>query len=92
MGRCTVQLGLYKIFVHFKAFVHESIILLLPPHTCNAHTSAVLVHDYCAIYDSLPNPLSYSIHHTILVMAISCKGQGAPQCATARWRGASNSR
>jgi hypothetical protein len=36
-----------------------------------------LWHDYCAVYDPAPTPLLlYATHHTILVMEISCKGQG----------------
>ena len=35
----------------------------------------ILLHDYCAIYDPLPTTLLHAIDHTILVMAISCKGQ-----------------
>jgi len=73
------HLALYKILFYFEAFVHESIIRLLPPPTCIAHTIAILLHIYCAIYDALPTPLLYAIHHTILVMAISCKGQVSPQ-------------
>ena len=38
-------------------------------------TIAILVHDYCAVYASLSTPLLYAIPYTILVMAISCKGQ-----------------
>ena len=45
---------LQEIF-YFKAFVHESIILLLPPPTCTARTIAILVHVYFAIYDA-PRP------------------------------------
>ena len=47
----------------------------LPSPTCIARTNAILLHVYCAIYDALPTPLLYAIHHTILIMAISCKGQ-----------------
>jgi len=36
---------------------------------------AVLLHDSCAMHDPLSRPLSYAKHHTILVVAISCKGQ-----------------
>ena len=68
-------IGLYKIFVHFKAFLHESIITFIPPPTCNAHTIAILLHDYCAIYKPLPTSRLHAMHHTLLVMAISCKGQ-----------------
>ena len=53
--------------------------LLLPPPTRISHTIALLLHDYCAIYDPTPTPLVYSIHHTVLVMAISCKAQVNPR-------------
>jgi len=53
--------------------------LYLPPPTCTAYPIAILLHDYCAIY-APPSTLSlYAIHHTILGMAISCKGQLTPQ-------------
>ena len=58
--------------------MHESTILLLPPPTCIDHTTAILLHDYCAMYDSPPTFLVYTIHHIIfLAMAILCKGQAA---------------
>jgi len=47
----------------------------IPPPTCNAHTLAIVLQDYCAIYAPLPTPLLYATHHTILVIAISCRGQ-----------------
>ena len=71
-------LGLHKILFYFEAFAHESIILSLPPPTCIARTIATLLHVYCAIYDAPPTPLVYAIHNTILIMAISCKGQAYP--------------
>ena len=77
------QFGLYKILFHFETLVHESIILSLPPPTCIARTIAMLLHVYWAIYDAPPTPLVYAIHHTILAMAISFKGQGA--IGTARY-------
>jgi len=76
-GRESVAgVGLYQVFFHSEAFVHESIILWSLPPPCIARTIAVLVHVYCAIYDPPPTPLVYAIHHTISVMTISCKGQG----------------
>jgi len=51
-----------------------------PLHLHCPHTIAILLRDYCAIYDLSPAPLLGAIHHTILAMAISCKGQ----CDTAR--------
>ena len=67
--------GLHKIFLHSKAFLHQSIILLLPP------PSALLtrLQYYCTsdvqYTTPHPTPLVVAIHYTILAMAISCKGQ-----------------
>ena len=47
----------------------------MPPPSCKAYPIAILLHDYCAIYNPPTNPLVYAIHHTILTIAISCKGQ-----------------
>jgi len=69
------RLGLNKIFFYLAAFAHESTVFYCLPPICIAHTSAILLHDYCAIYDTPSTPLLYAIHRTILVMAISCKGQ-----------------
>jgi len=68
--------GLYKILFNFKAFVSEQrqSHFYCPP-TCNAHTIAILLHDYCASIRSPPTPHLYAVQHTILAMAISCKGQ-----------------
>jgi len=72
-----VNLELYKMLVDLEAFVHESIILLLPPSTCISQTFAMPLHCYCAIYDLPPRiPLCCAIHYTILIMTISSKGQG----------------
>ena len=67
--------GLHKMWFNCEAFVHESIICVLPPPTCIARTIAILLHVYSAVYDAPPNPVLYAIHHTVLAMAISCKGQ-----------------
>jgi len=80
--RCLgwLRVRLYKILFHFKALVWESFIRLLPPPTCAAYPIAILLHDHCAVYAYAPPadlPLVYAIRHTILVMAISCKGQAA---------------
>ena len=72
-----MQFSLYKLWFHFKSVLGESIILLLPPPTYKAYPIAILVHDHCAIYAPPPIPPSYTMHHTKLVMAISCKGQDA---------------
>jgi len=75
VGTVSPQLGLYTTFVHSKAFSHKSTVLLFPrpptlptrlPFDCKTiaqHTTP------------LPTLLLYAIHYTILVMAISCKGQ-----------------
>jgi len=39
-----IQVSLHKILIYFKALVWESIILLLPPPTCNAYPIAILLH------------------------------------------------
>ena len=70
-----VQIRLNKISFYFKALLCESIIRLLPPPTCIALTIAILLHVHCALYDAPPIPLVYAIHHTILGLAMSCKGQ-----------------
>ena len=69
---CVGVVGLYKKFIGFEAFVHESIVLLLHPPTYIAHAIAILSHDYCAIYALPQTPFVYAIDHTILVRAISC--------------------
>jgi len=38
---------------------------------------AIRLQFYCAIYDAPPTHLLYGIHHTISVMAISCKRQSS---------------
>jgi len=46
-----------------------------PPPSCKAYPIAMLLHDYCTIYNPRTSPLVYAIHHAILAIAISCKGQ-----------------
>ena len=78
------HLGLYHILFHFKACMWESIILLLPPPTCISRTIAILLHVYCAMHDAPPTLLLHAIYHTILVIAISCKSQSAPDMLNMR--------
>jgi len=47
----------------------------MAPFTCKAYPIATLMHGHCAIYAPPPTHPVYAIHHTILAMAISCKGQ-----------------
>ena len=68
--------------------MHESIIRVLPPPTCIARTIAIPLHVYSAVYDAPPTHLLYAIHHTVLPMAISCKGQVRDGSGRVRdWRG-----
>jgi len=54
-------LGVYKIFVYFESFVHESTIVCPPPPTCIAHPGAIPLHDYCAVYGP-PSDLLFVSH------------------------------
>jgi len=66
------QFGLYKIFVYFESFVHESIVLSFFRPGGIAHTvTIILLHDDWAIYDPRSTCLLYAMHHTILVITIS---------------------
>jgi len=65
----------YKIFIYFEAVVHESLILSSPTSTCIVHSGAIRLHDHLIVYDTLSDLPLYAIHHTILVISISCKGQ-----------------
>jgi len=58
--------------------VQESIIPFLPPPILIIHTTAILLRDFCAIYDLPPALPLYAIQYTILVMPISCK---EPTCS-----------
>jgi len=55
--------------------------------TCIAHTVAILLQYYCAIFDPLPTPRFHVIHPTILLMTISCKGQNIVWCIAYTGRG-----
>jgi len=46
----------------------------IAPPACIAHTVTLLLQNHCAIFDPSPTPRFYAIHHTILCIAISCKG------------------
>jgi len=60
-----------------NASLWESIILSSSTPTCKAYPIAILWHDRCAIYAPLPTTPLCVVHYTTLVMAISCKDQGA---------------
>jgi len=75
-GPCLLSVGLHKIFVHFKAILHYSIILVSPPPSA---LFTLLQYDCTTIAPythSPPTPPFYAIHHTILISATSCKGHG----------------
>ena len=72
---CEGQLSLHKILFHFKALLWESIISLLPLLTCKAYFLSYYCTTIAQYIPPTPTPSFYAIHHTILVMAISCKGQ-----------------
>jgi len=63
-----------QVFVCFKAFVHERIIPFLPLPICIAHPGA---HSTTIGQYMIPPPTSrlYAIHHTIMEITISRKGQ-----------------
>jgi len=50
----------------------------ITPPICIAHTTAILLHDVCAMQELFPTLPLYAIHHTLLVMTISCKCQTTP--------------
>jgi len=47
----------------------------IAPPTCIAHTVAILLQYYRATFHPLPTPRFHVMHHRILCIAISCKGQ-----------------
>jgi len=81
------------MFFYFEACVHDSTILPFPAPTCILPKIAyTLVQYYCTTIGigiigqyaarDPPSDLpfvchTYAIHHTILVITISCKGQAA---------------
>jgi len=67
------RIGLYKIFLYFDSFVHESIVLSFLPPICIGHTVAILLRASWAVYDPSSTSLLYALHHTILVKTISCE-------------------
>jgi len=85
-GIHTLPLGLYKMLFYFAACVHEIIILALPLPPALPALMQYYCTSYRAIYDAPPlTPLLYAIHHTILAMAIPCKGQATPCRYYASW-------
>ena len=77
-----LRLSLHKILFYLKTLLWETILLLLPPLTCKAYLIAIPLHGHCSIYAPPPTSLLYARQHTILMMAISCKGQSTTQPLT----------
>jgi len=69
------MLAFTRYLLTFNAFVNEPTIISLSPPARKAHTVAIVLRDYCARYTPPPTLRVYAIHHTILVIAISCEGQ-----------------
>ena len=70
------EVDLYKRFFYFGTLVHESIIHSLPPRPPALTTRLQYYCTHIAQSTILPPDLVlYAIYRTILVMAISCKGQ-----------------
>jgi len=79
------HISLYTILFHFKAVLWSLSSFDCHPPTCNAYRIAILLHAHChcAIYAPPPTLPLYAIHHTILLMAVSRKGQAAHQARLA---------
>jgi len=92
-GAVWPQFGLYKTFIYFEAYVHESIRCFATHHLCLGTPTPLITHTI-AQYIVSPRPLLYcNICHTILVMTISCKRQATMPacvrcwpCLTSLWR------
>ena len=67
-------LRLHKIFLPSRLLCTNQSTFCCPSPTCIAYRIAILLHDYCAVYPPT-TPILYAIHHTLLVMAVSCEGQ-----------------
>ena len=74
-SKVSQGLSLNKTLFYFKALLWESFVILLPPPAAKP----TLLQHYCTTIAQHtrrpPTPPFHAIHHTILVMAISCKGQ-----------------
>ena len=68
------RIGLYKTFFHFCVCKNQSSLYYLRPFRIT-HSTAIILHDVCVIYGLPPTLSLYALHHTMLVITISCKGQ-----------------
>jgi len=75
----------YTKYCFTSHILWESIIRLLPPHLQSLPYCNTISRLLRNIRFPPPNPHLYAIHHTILVMAISCRGRSAAaMCAVGR--------
>ena len=75
----AARVGLYKIFVLFEAFYQNQYYYSQTLPLFGHPTPSLHRIHYCAIQCFPSTILYYSACHTILVVAISCKGQPQPQ-------------
>jgi len=64
-----------KILLHFKAIVGVNHPFIVPLHLQSLPCCNTIARPLRYIYAPPTDPSFYAVHHTILVMAISCKGQ-----------------
>ena len=83
VGICNLKawaLALQNIIVSLQSFIvgvnHP---FIAPPHLQSLPYSNSIARPSCNIRPPT-DPLLYAIHHTVLAMAISCKGQRAAVC------------
>ena len=74
---CMAAWRLQDIVVLRGVCARTNHLFMAPPHS-HYLTIALLLRDHCAMRRPSPTPPVYAIHHTILVMAISFKGQASP--------------
>ena len=87
----SLRVSLYKPFVYIEAFVHEAI-LFFASTPLFRHPTPRMHHPHYAQYVAPPPSSLYcNMYHTILAMAISCKGQALREravrvlCVATEW-------
>jgi len=77
LRRCTGYLVFTRYCFTSTLYCGSQSSFLVPFPTYKACPIAMLLHDYCAIYDPPATPLVHAMHDIVLAMAISCEGQPA---------------
>jgi len=79
LGRAAAirYVGLYKICLYFKSFVLKPIVLSFFRPTCIAAHCSIPFERLLGYIRPPPTSFLYAIHHNILAITISCKGQTA---------------